>query len=141
MRRWWRGFQQWLGDEQDASLAVLPINGDLFLNTHRLRKSLRDVRDRMARHDDRWTYVAMAGLVANRVAMVMIKRPGIDRAAVWWSLSSRWPQIVVTDIGNAQPSSAMLAEDAVTLAVYRRGIQPLSPILPGKVLRGGQIAC
>jgi hypothetical protein len=125
MRRWWRGFQQWLGDKSDASLAVLPIDGDLLVGTHRLRKGLRDVRDRMARQDERWPGVALAGLVANRVAIVMIKHPGIDRADVWWTMSARWPQIVLVEIDDAQPSSVMLVEDAVTVAVCRRGIQPL----------------
>jgi hypothetical protein len=125
MRRWWRGFQQWVGNERDVSLAVLPIDGDLLAGTHRLRKGLRDVRDRMARHDERWCYVALAGLVANRVAVVMIKHPGIDRAAVWWSMAGRWPQIVLTNIDDLELSSAMLVEDAATLAVCQRGIQPL----------------
>jgi hypothetical protein len=129
MYRWWRRFRVWRGDVQDTSLAVLTINGDLIAGTRRLRKGMRDIRDRMTRDDPRWASVAMAGLVGDRVAVTLVKHPGLARADVWWALAGRWPDIVLTEIDNATPSNAMLADDAVSLALCRRGIEPVRIIV------------
>jgi hypothetical protein len=124
MRRWWRGFRIWHGDAA-VSLAVIPLSGELISATRRLRKGVRDVRDRTARHDRRWARVAMAGLVDGDRALILIDHPGITRAEVWSVFERRWPEIGLQDAGDIEPSSPMIVEDAVALARRRRGVEPI----------------
>jgi hypothetical protein len=125
IRRWWRGFQIWLDqDDGDISLALIPINGDLIGFTRRLRKGLRDLRDRSARHDHHWQSVAMAGLVDGDRALILIRHPGIARAEVWARLARRWPEIALCNPEKFEPSYQMAVANAVALARCRRGIEP-----------------
>jgi hypothetical protein len=104
MRRWWRGFRLWFGDT-DVSLMQIPISGDLISITRRLRKGLRDVRDRTGRHNRRWAGVAMAGLADGDHALIQVKHPGFNRAEVWARFERRWPGIVIGDPGSLEPTS------------------------------------
>jgi hypothetical protein len=128
MRRWWRGFQRWLGDT-DVSLAIIPLTGGLITTTRRLRKGLRDVRDRIACHDRRWRSVAMAGLVDGDRALILVQHPAIDRDQVWSIFERRWSEVVLQDVGDIEPSSRMTVEDAVNLARCRRGVEPIRIVI------------
>ena len=123
-RSWWRGMLAW-PDQPWSSLAVIPLGTDPIASIRRLRKGLRDVRDRAARVDQRWAGVAFAGLLSEGVAMILISHPDFDRTAVWWALSARWPKAVIVDVGDAEPSWRMAGDDAVALARCRRGIEPI----------------
>jgi hypothetical protein len=123
MRRWWRGFQVWLTGP-DISLAIIPVAGDLISDTRRLRKGMRDVRDRTAHRDPRWAGVAIAGLTDGDRALILIRHPGIDRAEVWARFERRWPEIVLCNPGKFEPSYQMAVANAVALARCRRGIEP-----------------
>jgi hypothetical protein len=113
----------------EISLALIPINDNLLNGTRRLRKALRDVRDRSARHDRRFATVAMAGLVGGDRALVLVQHPGIDRAEVWRMLERRWPEVTVTDPGDIIPTSVMTVEDAAALARRKRGVEPIRIII------------
>jgi hypothetical protein len=128
MRRWWRGLQIWLAGSK-ISLALIPINGDLIGFTRRLRKGLRDVRDRSARRDYRWQSVAMAGLADGDRALILIRHSGMDRAEVWARFERRWPGIVLCNPGKFEPSSRMTVKDATSIAERRRGIEPIRIII------------
>ena len=131
VRRWWRGIVRWLADV-DTSLAVIPTTDDPITATRRLRRSLRDVRDRAARCDHRWCAMALGGLAGDDRAIVMMQHPRISRDAVWELLEGRCPEIGLTDPGEIEPAWKMTAEYAATLARHRRGVEPLRIIVPAQ---------
>lgn len=114
----------WLHDPE-ISLAVIPIDGDLLHATRKLRKGVRDIRDRAARQDHRFAAVALAGVVDGNRALILIRHPGLHRNEVWATLERRWPETVLTDPGSVRPTSRMTVENAAALAKHKRGIEPL----------------
>ncbi len=129
-RRWWRGLRAWIM-EHDApvSFAVLPLPhspGAICAASARLRRAVRDVRDRAARHRTPWRSVAFAGMATgDGVAFVLVRHPGVERPEVAAVLRKRWPAAVITVVGASEPSWAMSMEDAAELARARRGLEPL----------------
>ena len=92
----------------------------------RLRRALRDFRDRAARRNGHWRGVAIAGMAsADRTAVVLVRHGGIDRAEVADVLHRRWPDAAIGDVGSLSPSWEFAIEDAVELARARRGVEPL----------------
>jgi hypothetical protein len=73
--------------------------------------------------------VAMAGLADGDRALILIKHDGIDRAEVWAVLERRWPEVGLCDPRDIEPSAAMSAEDAASLARCRRGVDPLRIVI------------
>ncbi len=130
IRKWWRAFKEWLtGDE--VSLAVIPVSADLIIATRKLRRGLRDIRDKRAARqgDHRWRAVAMAGVTDGGRALVLIQHSGIDRAEVWSVLERRYPEIWLYGADAIEPTGMMSAEDAVLLARCRRGVEPLRIVI------------
>jgi hypothetical protein len=129
MRTWWRGFLLWVGDS-DTSLVVVPVTGDPVIAGRRLRKALRDERDRAAsRRHPRWRAMAMAGLIDRDRALILIKHPDIARAEVGSMLERRWPDVWLGDAGNMQPSGSISVEAGAALARRRRGIEPIRIVI------------
>lgn len=92
----------------------------------RLRRSLRDVRDRMARYTRSWRDVGFAGMTGgDRVALVLVSHDGVDQREVLDVLRRRWPEVVVKTWEQEEPAVAMVAGDAADLGRCRRGIEPL----------------
>jgi hypothetical protein len=116
-----------------TSLAIIPTTGDLNV-WRRFRKSLRQIRDRQAHYDYRFCAVSIAGLLSGNAAMVLIHHPGIARAEVWSTLSRRWPDIVLDDPGDIEPSFEMTVADAAEIARRRRGIEPLRIVVMPQVV-------
>ena len=76
----------------------------------RLRRGLRDVRDRMARRQRRWREVCFAGMAGgDGTALVMITHEGVDRHEVEDVLRRRWPDVVVKSLEQEEPAVAMTA--------------------------------
>lgn len=116
MRRWWRGFRPWL-DSTHTSLAVILLGSDpAIAAVPKLRRGLRDVRDRAARQHRQWQSVAMAGLVPEDRVLLLVKHCRISRAMVWSVCERRWPDMVLCDIGDAVPSPMISAENAAAIA-------------------------
>lgn len=133
MCRWWRERQSWC-DGLDISLATIPITGDPFTVIQKLRRSLRDLRDRAAAHQDsRWAGVAFAGMLSQDSAVVFVQHSNIDRTVVWTKLEERWPQIVLADPDGHRPLWDMATEHAAELARRRRGIEPIRLIVRSQV--------
>src|ERR1700693_1541251 len=63
IRSWWFGMCQWSA-ATISSLAIIPLHSSAGLpdGVRRLRRGLRDVRDRMARRRGRWRDVCFAGM-------------------------------------------------------------------------------
>ncbi len=129
MRRSWFRLQNWATDDGMPStlMAVPPAqNGDqLLAMTIRLRRRIRDLRDRAARHHGALSHVAVAGMVSgDGSALLLMQHPGVDR---------RWTAEVfrrglggtLVSPGIAHPSWQMPVEQAVALALAKRGIEPL----------------
>ena len=65
---------------------------------------------RFARHWKRWCTKSFVGLMSsNRRALIMITRQEIDPRDVLNVLRSRWPDVVVKDLQQEEPTWAMLA--------------------------------
>ena len=95
IRSWWNGMCQWSAEATTWSLAVIPLHLSAGLPdaVRRLRRGLRDVRDRMARHKKRWRDVCCTGMAGgDGRALVMISHEDIDRHEVEAVLRRRWPE-------------------------------------------------
>ena len=108
-RRWWAGLSRWIvQDDGPVSLAVLPLPhppGTLRAAVVRLRRALRDVRDRAARRYTPWRSVAMAGMATGGgAAFALVSHPGIARSEAADILPKRWSAAVLLDDGAAEPS-------------------------------------
>jgi hypothetical protein len=111
-----------------CSLAIIPLHSSAGLPdaVRRLRRGLRDVRDRMARRSRRWRDVCFAGMAGgDHTALVTIIHERIDRSEVQHVLHSRWPAIVVKSREDEEPIVTMSPADAAALGQCRRGIEPL----------------
>jgi hypothetical protein len=123
--------RQW-PTETASSLAILRVHPSLGLGdaVRRLRRSLRDVRDRMARHSRQWRDVCCAGLVGgDGLALVLVSHTGLDRGEVLDALSRRWPDVQVKGLEQEEPIVAMSLGDAADLGQTRRGIEPLRVVV------------
>jgi hypothetical protein len=129
--RWWRGYTEWLAG-QDTSLVLVPITDEPFTAARRLRRGLRDVRDRRARLNGRWASVAMAGLVDGIQALVLVQHDGLSRHQLRTVLETRWPMVTLYDRDAFTPSPALTVEHAAALACKRRGVEPLRIVVPAQ---------
>ncbi len=123
-------------DGAPVSLAVVPLPhdpGGLRPASVRLRRGLRDVRDRMARRDASWSSVALAGMATgDGTAFVLVRHPAVERPEIADVLRRRWPDRVLGDAAAAEPSWRMATEDAADLARARRGVEPLRIVIPAQ---------
>lgn len=133
VRRWWRGFLQWLCSP-DVSLVTIPLTGTLNLipAIRRVRKGLRDIRDRAARVDPRWAAVAMAGMLSGDHLLMIVQHHGIDRGTLWSMLERRWPEVVVAEVGTVEPRFEFSVGHTVQLALQHRGIEPIRLVIPAQ---------
>ena len=132
IRGWWLGMCQWAAEGTTSSLAVIPIHSPAGLPAavRRLRRGLRDVRDRMARRRRRWRGVCLAGLACgDGAALVLITHDDVNRSEVLDALRGRWPDAAVKTLEQEAPTVAMSAEDAADLGRCRRGVEPLRIIV------------
>lgn len=135
--RWWIGMLHWAKESDGpVSLAVVPLHhepGGLRIAVGRLRRSLRDIRDRAAKSRESWSSMAIAGMAtANHTALLLIRHRDLSRMQVAYVLGRRWPPCVVGDLGTASPSWTMPNADAVELARIRRGVEPLRVVVLGR---------
>jgi hypothetical protein len=131
IRGWWFGMCQWSA-AATSSLAILWIDSSAGLPdaVRRLRRGLRDVRDRRARHSRRWRDVCCAGMAGgDRTALLLVTHEGIEQSEVEDVLRHRWPAIVVKSLGDEVPTVAMPPRDAADLGRCRRGIEPLRIVI------------
>ncbi len=127
IRSWWCGMSQWAA-AATSSLAIVRIDSPTGLSNavRRLRRGLRDVRDRMARRSRRWRDVGFAGMIGgDGTTLVMVTHQGIDRRGVQDVLCRRWPDVAVKALEQEEPAVAMTAEDAAALGQCRGGVEPL----------------
>jgi hypothetical protein len=123
---WWVGICDWT--DVTSSLAILSVGSSVGLPNaaRQLRRALRDVRDRVARHRTQWRDVRFAGMIGgDRRPMVMVSHEGVDRCEVRDILQRRWPDVLIKKLGQEEPAWKMLPDDAAGLGRCRRGIEPL----------------
>jgi len=65
--------------------------------------------------------------------MLLVQHAGTTRAATWSMLNRRWPEIMLGDVDNAEPSEWITVEDAAALARRRRAIEPVRIVIPAMV--------
>jgi hypothetical protein len=131
MHGWWAGMRDWSAATA-VSLAIIPIPSPTGLREAvcRMRRGLRDVRDRMARRRRRWRELGFAGMAGgDRRALVLVSHDGVDRREVLDVLRRRWPDVVLKGLEQDAPTSEMVAEDAADLGRCRRGVEPLRIVI------------
>jgi hypothetical protein len=127
IRSWWNGMRHWSA-AATSSLAIISLYSSVGLpdSVRRLRRGLRDVRDRMARRRYKWRDVCFAGMAGgDHTAMVMVTHESIDSGEVEDVLRRRWPDVVVKSVEQEQPAVTMTADVAADLGRCRRGVEPL----------------
>ena len=128
---WWAGMRIWSATTV-ASVAIIAIPSPTGLREAvcRMRRGLRDVRDRMARRRRLWREVGFAGMAGgDRRALVLVSHDGVDRREVLDVLRRRWPDVVLKGLEQDAPTSEMVAEDAADLGRCRRGVEPLRIVI------------
>jgi len=109
MRRWWDGIRNWLPGSA-SSLAIIPVQSTAGLcdGVRRLRRGLRDVRDRTARCRTQWRDVCFAGMAGgDGTALVLISRGAEGESNRCVSPSCR-NAIPLGDNGNSCDMHAMI---------------------------------
>jgi hypothetical protein len=133
IRGWWAGMLAWRSPHA-LILVIIPLTwqaGHMRIAVRRLRRALRDFRDRRARHSKRWRGVCLCGLVTgDRIAMVVVDRGAVDRRELTYAMQRRWANASVADLTDEQPSAEITITDAVELATLRRGAEPLRLVIP-----------
>jgi hypothetical protein len=139
IKGWWAGIRYWSETAAVSSLAIItmPLPAGLPDAARRLRRGLRDIRDRTAGRWRRWRSVNFAGLMGgDHRALVLIAHQGIDRREVQDALRQRWPDVVLKDLADEAPVWEMTADDAADLGSRRRGAEPLRVlVMPQKITR------
>jgi hypothetical protein len=131
IRSWWFGMCGWSAGAA-SSLAIMRIGSSTGLRdgVRRLRRGLRDLRDRMARRQRRWREICFAGMIGgDGRAVVMITHEGVDRHEVEAVMRRRWPDAIVKSLEREEPAVAMTADDAADLGRCRRGVEPLRVVI------------
>jgi hypothetical protein len=77
-----------------------------------------------------WKNLAMAGLVDERNAMILIQHEMISHHNVWSALARRWPDVALIDPARFTPTARMTVADAADLARRRRGVEPIRIVIP-----------
>jgi hypothetical protein len=96
IRGWWAGFRYWSEAATASSLAIItmPPPAGFPDAVRRLRRGLRDVRDRIARRRRSWRDVGFARLMGgDHTAMVVVSHEGVSRREVLGVLRRRWPHV------------------------------------------------
>lgn len=107
---------------------IIPLIGDPIVAVRKLRKGLRDVRDRAARDDPRWQQVAFGGMLDGDRMLVLVQHAGISRGDVWRMLERRWSDVMITDPDGTVPF-CMDRNLAEHLAQCRRGVESIRIII------------
>ena len=135
---WWFGIREW-SSAATSSLAIIALLSPvgLYDAAGRLRRGLRDVRDRAARRWRQWRTVSFAGLMSgDHRALLLISHQGVDRRDVLNVLCRRLPDVVLKDLQQEEPAWEMTADDAAELGSRRRGAEPLRiVVMPQKMQR------
>lgn len=71
----------------------------------------------------------MAGVLGGDHLPLLVQHAGISRAATSSMLERRWPDVVLGDIGDAEPSAQLTVNDAAALARRRRGVEPIRVVV------------
>lgn len=128
--KWASGLGAWASQQAACPLLIrIPPehpSASLDCIARRFRRALRDLRDRAAHRDRRWSSVAIVGLVdPDRVAHLLVVHPHLSAGQVERMLRRRWPKLMAP--GRLEPPTAMrfTPEDAAYLLRLRRGVEPL----------------
>jgi hypothetical protein len=139
VRGWWEGIRYWSDAAPTSSLAIVSLRSPAGLpdGARRLRRGLRDVRDRTARRFRRWRTVSFAGMIGgDHRALMLISHQGVERRELLDVLSRRWPDMTLKDFENEEPECRMIPDEAAALGTRRRGVEPLRIlVMPQKITR------
>lgn len=129
---WWRRLTHWVGQTSSSFVSIVISGSDVFAFIRRIRKSLRDTRDRAARHKCVWGAVRIGGLVIGNRLFVIVHHEGIPReeVACMFQRQRCWHDPVWSDVqNNFEPSAHLSVEHAANLARRRRGLEPVRIIV------------
>jgi hypothetical protein len=110
IRGWSLGMRKWSSSALTSSVALLSVSSSPGLRdaVRRLRRGLRDVRDRVARGRRHWHEVGFAGMASgDHRAMVLISHEGMDRCDVLDVLRHRWLDVLIKEPKREEPTWAI----------------------------------
>lgn len=132
-RRWTAGITAWADGHGGNSASTMALASELTsptMHAIRLRRALRDLRDREARRDPRWGSVAFAGLCDLLGATIAIVHPELRFGAVMAGLTRRWPKASFSSRSPTEwPPLHATSDMLVELAIRRRGIEPIRVVV------------
>lgn len=135
-QRWWRGLSAWAATVPSSTLRLKAFGADpLPVRARRLRRALRDLRDRRAHRDARWREVAFAGMIADDGLHLLVRHGRLTHDTFVQALGRRFP--AMTDVASSPPNFAFGADDAAALAVARRGVESLRVVIMPQRVRDG----
>ncbi len=93
---WFRAFRRWADEGGLTSYFRIPVN-DPLIELPVIGKSLRNLRDRLAR--DSWLYarVAFLGVADDSHVHLIVSHPGLNRRQIAERLHALWPEMVLED--------------------------------------------
>ena len=123
LNSWWRAFSRWADEGGATSYFSLSVH-DPLIELLMIGKSLRNLRDRLAR--DSWLYarVAFLGVADDHHAHVIVLHPGMGRRQIAERLHVLWPDMVLAD-APANPVDELSPQLLARLGSKARGLQPL----------------
>ncbi len=75
----------------------------------------------------------MAGMFNGDHLLLLVQHAGITRAATWSILEPRWPDVLLGDINDTEPSTWLTVEHAAALTRRRRGVEPIRIMVPSQM--------
>lgn len=132
--RWLTTLLDRTGDGTDVSTVIVPLaptEGDLRSIVRTFRRTLRDLRDRAGRRRRNWRRLSAAGMLipggTGRVVLLRVQHAGLARSEVAAFFNHRWPHSTISAALSVPriPAADMPLADRISLALLRRGIEPL----------------
>ncbi len=124
---WFRAFRRWADEGGPTSYFRLPVD-DPLIELPVIGKSLRNLRDRLAR--DSWLYarVAILGVADDSHLHLIVSHPGLNRRQIAERLHALWPETVLED-APADPVDELSTKLLARLGERSRALQPLRFII------------
>lgn len=118
----WSTYRRWSAEDLNTFPVALPA--DIERLAVPLRRSLRDLRDREARRDPKWSDVAFYGAVEGHRAVLRVSPWRVPPKAATAVLRRLWPDLDVLD-ADCCPTPMTDPHLRAALAIRRRGSEPL----------------
>lgn len=148
LAHWQTTLFDWLGFDTETSTIVVDLSADhrdLRVVVRAFRRALRDLRDRAGRRWRTWRTLRAAGIlvpaVVGRRVVLRVHHKGLTRPEVETLFKCRWPSATISTSPAAPYTSTVSMSDAdrMSLALLRRGLEPLRIVLSAQGDRASRL--